>query len=179
MSEPERLIVGVVLTGLGFLVPAFILHASPRLADHPAGFVLEVSTATLILSRLIDPLAKCGTSRPSRTGRLIPMRSLLTFHVYAAQLATLRSAYGRQATALATRDTSPDGRPTVSALPSLRVLKLADGIADLGYAVASREPAKNIFLSWIGAHVAAAITLYFLLALHVATENRKEMRWLS
>lgn len=50
MSENERLTVGAVLTTLLFLVPAFVLHSSPRFAGSLSGFVLGAAAAALMLS---------------------------------------------------------------------------------------------------------------------------------
>lgn len=83
MSETERLTVGVVLTVLLFLVPAFVLHTSPRFAGSLAGFVLGVAAATLMMSLLIYPLVKYSARLKSWITRLISMRALLAFHVYA------------------------------------------------------------------------------------------------
>ena len=83
MSETERLTVGAVLTILLFLVAAFVFHTSPRFAGSLAGFVLGTAAATLMLSLLIYPLAKYSTRLGSWITRLVSIRALLAFHVYA------------------------------------------------------------------------------------------------
>ncbi len=83
MNRTERLTVEVVLTFLLFLVPAFVLHTSPRFAGSLAGFVLGVAAATLMVSLLIYPLAKYSDRLKPWITRLAPMRALLAFHVYA------------------------------------------------------------------------------------------------
>lgn len=83
MNETERLTVGVVLTILLFLVPAFILHTAPRFAGSLLGFVLGVVAAILMIALLIYPLAKYSVSFKSSISRLASMRALLAFHVYA------------------------------------------------------------------------------------------------
>jgi hypothetical protein len=234
MSETERLIVGAVLTILLFLVPAFVLHTSPRFAGSLSGFVLGVAAASLLVSLLIYPAAKYSISLKSVITRLASMRALLAFHVYAgvfgaflailhtghkyqsplgitlvismlvvvvtgfvgryylpqtstelrekqSRLATLRSAYDRTVVALTGRQLSEDGAPPVSAsaLQGVPILKLIDGIADLEYAIGSREVVKRIFMPWIIAHVVAAILMYLLLTLHIAGEIYYGLRWLS
>ena len=52
MSGAERAIVGLVLTMLLFLVPAFVLHSSQRFAGSLAGFALGTIAATLMVSLL-------------------------------------------------------------------------------------------------------------------------------
>ena len=233
MSGAERAIVGLVLTMLLFLVPAFVLHTSQRFAGSLAGFALGTIAATLMVSLLIYPLAKRSLGLRSLITRLISMRALLAFHVYAgvfgaflailhtghkyqsalgvalvismlvvvvtglvgryhlpetaaelreeqARLATLRSAYDRTAAALANRSAAGNGPlPSASTLLEVPILQLVDGIADLEYAIGSREGVKRIFTPWIVAHVVAAIVMYFLLSLHVAGEIYYRLRWLS
>ena len=235
MSEVERLTVGVVLTLLLFLVPAFVLHSAPRFAGSLAGFVLGVSAATLMLALLIYPLAKYSTRLRLRITRLASMRALLAFHVYAgvfgaflailhtghkyqspfgialvitmlivvatgfvgryylpetstelreeqSRLGTLRSAYDRTTIALAQRARLEDLAAAEVSAPALQgttVLQLVEGIADLEYAIGSRELIKKVFMRWIVAHVVAAILMYFLLTLHIAGEIYYGLRWLS
>ena len=234
MSETERLTVGAVLTILLFLVPAFVFHTSPRFAGSMAGFVLGTAAATLMLSLLIYPLAKYSTRLGTWTTRLVSMRALLAFHVYAGvfgaflailhtghkyqsplgitlvismlvvvvtgfvgryylpqtstelqeaqtRLATLRSAYDRTVVALAGRQVNEEGATPVSAsaLQGVPILQLVDGIADLEYAIGSRQAVKRIFIPWIVAHVGASILMYLLLTLHIAGEIYYGLRWFS
>ena len=234
MSETERLTVGVVLTVLLFLVPAFVLHTSPRFAGSLAGFVLGVAAATLMMSLLIYPLVKYSARLKSWITRFISMRVLLAFHVYAGvfgvflailhtghkyqsplgitlvismlivvvtgfvgwyylpqttaelrdaqgRLATLRSAYDRTAIILAKRQASenavaPASTPVLQDVP---IRQVVDGIADLEYAIGSREAVKRMFMWWTVAHVIAAIVMYLLLTLHIAGEIYYGLRWLS
>ncbi|MDU0955262.1 MAG: iron reductase, partial [Bradyrhizobium sp.] len=68
------------------------------------------------------------------------------------------------------RDSVPQGVP---------ILRLVEGIADLEYAIGSREMVKRMFMPWIVAHVTTAILMYLLLALHVAGEIYYGLRWIS
>lgn len=97
-----------------------------------------------------------------------------------SRLATLRSAYDRATRALAGRQAQAEGSLSLggTVLPGVPVLQLVDGIADLEYAIGSREAVKRIFTRWIVAHVVAAILMYLLLALHVAGEIYYGLRWL-
>lgn len=65
------------------------------------------------------------------------------------------------------------------ALQGDTIMQLVEGIADLEYAIGSREVIKKVFMRWIVAHVVAAIVMYFLLALHIAGEIYYGLRWLS
>jgi hypothetical protein len=235
MNRTERLTVEVVLTLLLFLVPAFVLHTSPRFAGSLAGFALGVAAATLMVALLIYPLAKYSVRLKPWITRVASMRALLAFHVYAgvfgaflailhtghkyqsplgialviamlvvvatgvvgryylpetsaelreeqSRLATLRSAYDRTAAAFAERQALEDAAAAGISAPALRdvsVRQLVEGIADLEYAVGSREAIKKTFMRWIVAHVVAAILMYLLLTLHIAGEIYYGLRWLS
>lgn len=235
MSRTERLTVEVVVTLLLILVPAFVLHTSPRFAGSLAGFVLGVSAATLLVLLLIYPLAKHSTWLKRWITRLVSLGTLLAFHVYAgvfgaflailhtghkyqsplgialivtmliavatgivgryylpetstelreeqSKLAMLRSAYNRTAVVLAERQTLENVAAegiSATALGDVSVRQLVDGIADLEYAVGSREAIKKTFMRWIVAHVIAAILMYLLLTLHIAGEIYYGLRWLS
>lgn len=83
MGERERLIVDIVLASLLLLVPAFVLHSDPRFAGSLAGFALGSTAAALMILLLIYPLTKYGRGFKVLVTRLVSMRTLLGFHVYA------------------------------------------------------------------------------------------------
>lgn len=83
MGERGRLIVDVVLASLLLLVPAFLLHSDRRFAGSLAGFALGASAATLMVLLLIYPLTKYSRSFKALVTRLVSMKALLGFHVYA------------------------------------------------------------------------------------------------
>jgi hypothetical protein len=83
MSERGRLIVDIVLASLLLLVPAFWLHSDSRFAGSLAGFVLGTSAATLMVLLLVYPLTKYSRSFRALVTRLVSMKALLSFHVYA------------------------------------------------------------------------------------------------
>jgi len=83
MSRAEQLTVDVVLSLLLFLVPAFVLHSSPRFAGSLAGFVLGVAAAALMVALLIYPLSKYSARFRTWITRVTSTRALLAFHVYA------------------------------------------------------------------------------------------------
>lgn len=234
MSQTERLIVEAVLTLLLFLVPAFVLHTSPRFAGSLAGFALGVVAAALMVALLIYPLAKYSRLGPWIT-RIASMRALLAFHVYAgvfgaflailhtghkyqsplgialvvtmlivvgtgfvgryylpqtstelreqqSRLATLRSAYDRTAAAIAERQALESVAAAGISAPALRdvsVLQLVQSIADLEYAIESREAIKKVSMRWIVVHVVTAILMYLLLTLHISGEIYYGLRWVS
>lgn len=88
MGERGRLIADVVLASLLLLVPGFLLHSDPRFAGSLAGFALGTSAATLMILLLIYPLAKYSRSFKALVTRLVSMKALLNFHVYAGIVAS-------------------------------------------------------------------------------------------
>lgn len=87
MDERRRLIVDAVLAGLLLLVPAFLLHSDGRFAGSLAGFAFGSCAAALMLLLLIYPLAKYSKIANAVVTRLVSMRALLSFHVYAGTVA--------------------------------------------------------------------------------------------
>jgi hypothetical protein len=87
MDERKRLIVDAVLAGLLLLVPAFLLHSDGRFAGSMAGFALGSCAAALMLLLLVYPLAKYSKIANAVVTRLVSMRALLSFHVYAGIVA--------------------------------------------------------------------------------------------
>lgn len=88
MGARERLIVDIVLASLLLLVPAFVLHSDPRFAGSLAGFALGSTAATLMILLLIYPLSKYSSAFKTLVTRLVSMRTLLSFHVYAGIVAS-------------------------------------------------------------------------------------------
>lgn len=89
MGDKERLIVDIVFASLLLLVPAFLLHSDPRFAGSLTGFALGASAAGLMLLLLVYPLAKYSRSFKALIIRVVSMRALLGFHVYAGVAASI------------------------------------------------------------------------------------------
>lgn len=85
-------------------------------------------------------------------------------------LAVLRTRYDRSAAALAGGPADP--------LP-VSFMGLIDGIAELEYSIEGRETLKLIFSRWMVVHIAAAIVMYSLLALHIWNGVYYGLRWLG
>ena len=143
-----------------------ILHTGHKY-QSPLGIALVVSILVVVVTGFV--------------GRYYLPETSMELREEQSRLATLRSVYDRTVAAFAARKSSEDvALPSNSpALQGVPILKLVDGIADLEYAIGSREVVKRIFVPWIVAHVVAAILMYFLLALHVAGEIYYGLRWLS
>ena len=142
-----------------------ILHTGHKY-QSPLGIALVISMLVVVVTGFVGRYYLPETSAELRDAQ--------------SRLATLRSAYDRTVAALASRHASDDGASPVSAsaVAGVPVLQLVDGIADLEYAIGSREAVKKIFMPWIVTHVIAAISMYFLLTLHIAGEIYYGLRWL-
>lgn len=95
------------------------------------------------------------------------------------QAATLRPLAGfftRLAAPFFVRDRSgPAGPPSAAT----RALRLSESMADLEYAIKTREVAKAAFGRWLACHIVIAIVLYALLAVHVWSVWYFGIRWLT
>lgn len=89
MNRTERLTVGILVTAVLFLAPAFVLHTSPRFAGSSWGAVLGILAALLIVLLLVYPLIKHFTWLKQRIASVVPMAGLLRFHVYAGVIGAL------------------------------------------------------------------------------------------
>jgi hypothetical protein len=99
-----------------------------------------------------------------------------------SHLGTLRATYNQAAEAVAERQVLEDAAAANISAPALQnvsMLQVVEGIADLEYAIGSREILKRVSMRWIVAHVVAAILMYTLLVLHIAGEIYYGLRWLS
>lgn len=141
-----------------------VLHTGHRYAS-PLGIALVVAMLTVVLSGFVGRyyLAQVGTDiREQRQ-----------------ELGALRARYDR----LAAEGTNagPQGQVVARAavgLPEGSARVLVAAIADLEYAIARREVLKAALSRWTVLHIAAALVLYPLLALHVWSGIYYGLRWL-
>jgi hypothetical protein len=143
-----------------------VLHTGHKY-QSPLGITLVISMLVAVVTGFVGRYYLPQTSTELREAQ--------------ARLAMLRSVYDRTAVALAGRQVREEGATPVSApaLQEVPILQLVDGIADLEYAIGSREAVKTLFMPWMVAHVLAAILMYLLLTLHIAGEIYYGLRWLS
>jgi hypothetical protein len=85
-------------------------------------------------------------------------------------LAVLRTRYDAAAATLA-------GGPVVAGVAPFG--GIVDSIAELEYAIAGRETLKRVFSRWMVLHIAAAVVMYSLLALHIWNGVYYGLRWLD
>ena len=89
MNDRGRLAVGATVTLLLLLAPAFVFHAAPQFPGSLGGSLLGITAAVLMLLLLIYPIVKYADWLRDRTTRLVSIRALLSFHVYAGVIGAL------------------------------------------------------------------------------------------
>jgi hypothetical protein len=143
-----------------------LLHTGHKF-HSPLGVALIVSMLVVVVSGFV--------------GRYYLPQTFVELRELQARLATLRSAYDRTALALSALDApaSASAAVSASALQEVPLLQLVEAISDLEHGIASQQAVKGIFAPWIILHVVAAIAMYALLALHVASEIYYGLRWLA
>ena len=89
MSDKERVIVLALGTLLLLLAPGYLLHVAPRFPGSPAGGVLGIAAATLMLLALLYPAIKYIGWLKARVTRHVSLGRLLSLHIYGGLLAAL------------------------------------------------------------------------------------------
>jgi hypothetical protein len=154
-----------------------ILHTGHKF-ESPLGITLVSSMLVVVLSGFI--------------GRYYMVHLTVELRDQKAMLDTLRAQYDRLATELA----GAPGLRSVFGLLGLSMRRLAsvpeltsaqsgipvatllNAIADLEYAMRSRETIKRAFARWMGVHISAAIVMYAALTLHIWNGIYYGLRWL-
>lgn len=78
---------------------------------------------------------------------------------------------------LASRLLTPVGAPA-GARTQPDLVRLADALADVEYAVRAEDVVRRLFTAWLRLHIVIAMVLYGLLALHVWSGLYYGLRWL-
>ena len=132
-----------------------IIHSGHKF-QSPLGIGLVATMLTVIFTGFIGRYYLAGVGAELREQQQM--------------LAVLRTRYDVSAAALA-------GGP-IDPLP-VSLMGLVDGIAELEYVIEGREMLKRIFSRWMVVHIAAAIVMYSLLALHIWNGVYYGLRWLG
>jgi hypothetical protein len=83
MSESNKVTATAIFALVLIAAPGFALHQSPEFPGSFTGFVLGAAAAMLMVVLLVYPLAKYSVSLRGQVTKVMSMRALLTFHVYA------------------------------------------------------------------------------------------------
>ena len=135
-----------------------ILHTGHKF-ESPLGIILVTSMVTATLSGFV--------------GRYYLSHLSVELRDQKAALDLLRTEYERIAekSGETVQQFAMPGRP--AAMPAL-----VGAIADLEYAMRSRETIKRVFTGWMFVHITAALVMYPALALHIWNALYFGLRWL-
>ncbi len=89
MSDKEKPLAGALVTLLLFVAPGYLLHVSPRFPGSLVGSMVGIVGAVLLILLLAYPAVKYVKWINVRVTQRIPLRLLLTFHVYAGILGAM------------------------------------------------------------------------------------------
>lgn len=136
-----------------------IIHSGHKL-HSPLGIGLVATMLVVVFSGFVGRyyLAQVGADLREQQG----------------MLAVLRTRYDALAAGL-----GGGPSPHVTDVGGAPLPRLLGAIADLEYAIAARESLKRTFARWTVLHVAAAIAMYPLLALHIWSGVYYGLRWLG
>lgn len=89
MNESEKLMVGVLVSGLALLVPGFLLHVAPRFPGSLTGSLIGIAGAVLLLFLLVYSMVKRSALVKAWATKHVRMGAILSFHVYAGVIGAL------------------------------------------------------------------------------------------
>lgn len=140
-----------------------VLHTGHKF-DSPLGIALVSSMLVVVLSGFV--------------GRYYLVHIGGDVRDQQRELATLRAQYDLVASRPGAAPQGGTASPS-AALQDIPVQALVAAIADLEFAIGRRETLKRTFSRWVVLHIAAALVLYPLLALHVWSGIYYGLRWLK
>lgn len=89
MSETEKLTVSALVSVLALVVPGFLLHVAPRFPGSLAGSLFGIAGMVLLITLLAYSLVKRNAWVKARVTKYVPLRAILSFHVYAGVVGAL------------------------------------------------------------------------------------------
>jgi hypothetical protein len=168
----------------GILGPILALLHTGHKFQSPLGIALTTMTLVVVVSGFVGRYLMSQFSQTIREKREMLTQLELAYRETSGELALhpkqaailqpLARFWSRLAAGLLV--TVPALVPGL--LPaSVRVLRLADSIADVEYAIKTHETFKRWFAGWLKLHIVISFLLYGLLALHIWAEIYFGLRW--
>lgn len=159
-----------------------LLHTGHKFAS-PLGIALTAMMLVVVLSGFIGRYLLRQTSQTIREKREMLTHLEVAYRHTAGELAAhpdqvallqpVTGFWRRLGARLIMPQTA-----VAAALPA-RVLRLAEAIADLEYAVKTHETIKRLFALWLKIHILLSFILYGLLILHIWAGIHFGLRWFS
>ena len=160
-----------------------LLHTGHKF-NNPLGIFLTASMLLAVLSGFVGRhfMKQVSQELHEKQDMLVKMQEayrqtadeLARHPEPAVQFTASRGFFGRLTTTFfAVEEEAASGRLTLSS----RAIRLAEGIADLEYAIKTHELLKRRFALWLKVHIATSVAFYVLLGLHVWAEIYFGLRW--
>jgi hypothetical protein len=165
----------------GLAGPLLALVHTGHKFDSPLGVALTATTMVLVLSGFTGRylLSYITHEIADKESMLTGLRA--NFEKARSELSAMPGALSRPgglsffAAGLSSWRFAP---AVASAVPAIRVLWLAEAIADVEFAIRTDALFKRWFARWLSAHIALTVVLYVLLGLHVWSGIYFGLRWL-
>ncbi|EMB16368.1 MULTISPECIES: hypothetical protein [Rhodopirellula] len=171
----------------GVLGPILVIIHSGHRYNSPLGITLTAMTLLVVVSGFVGRYLMSGFTKEIRAKK--------------AMLSELQSAYDQAATDIASNPaTARSLRPftgffsrlaasfflaesinesQATSHDSITLVRLAESIADVEYAIATHEDFKRWFGKWLKFHIAISFALYALMFVHVYYAVYFGLRWLE
>lgn len=156
-----------------------ILH-SGHTYQSPLGIALVVAMLTVVLSGFVGRyhLAQLGTDLRGQQSMLAALRTRYDLLAADAAGAAPRGDPAAASSGPGLRALALLAYGAGTGVSGVHVLRLVGAIADLEHAIRRREALKRALSRWTVLHVAAALAMYPLLALHIWNGVYFGLRWL-
>ncbi len=169
----------------GVLGPILVVLHSGHKYESPLGIALTALTLLVVVSGFVGRYLMSGFGKQIKEKKALLgelqaayERSVIEIAaepVAARMLKPYSSFFGRLVAGFFLSDSDDDRNHTGS--PTIRLVRLAESIADVEYAIATHEDFKRWFGKWLKFHVVISLLLYVLMALHIWAAVHFGLRW--
>ncbi|MCA9076943.1 MAG: hypothetical protein KDA93_18095 [Planctomycetaceae bacterium] len=169
----------------GVVGPILVVIHSGHKFESPLGIALIALTLIVVVSGFVGRYLMQQFSTEIREKRALLQQLNTTYESAKSQLVSnpARAAavrpyagfFSRLAASLFLHDDAPSTALTVTSPTSL--LRLAEAIADVEYAISTHEHFKRWFSKWLKLHIVISFALYGLMTLHVWAAIHFGFRW--
>ncbi len=169
----------------GVAGPILVVIHSGHKYESPLGIALIALTLIVVLSGFVGRYLMQQFSTEIREKKTMLQQLNTTYESVKSELASSPAQaaairpyagfFSRLAASLFLHD---DSQPTASTMTSpTTLLRLAEAITDVEYAISTHEHFKRWFSKWLKLHIVISIVLYVLMSLHVWAAIYFGLRW--
>lgn len=166
----------------GVIGPVLVVIHSGHKFESPLGIALIAMTLIVVLSGFVGRYLMSVIGREIREKKEMLEELKADYDIAAGRLEgagrsnLLRDAGPVRATAL--RLFAPLFQKIADPV-EIEVVRLADAIADVEYAMRTHQTFKRAFSKWLKLHILISVVLYLLIVLHIFAEWYYGLRWLE